>query len=136
MNNSRRRASHSETELIQDEMVAIQAAIKEELAHLPRDLRAATDVRALTRRFPWAAVGLAAGLAFASASLARPASKGAAPAPTNPDAPATCEAAQGTSPRANQARTSGFLAILTGLLATVLRAAMPLVVQWLRPVAR
>ncbi len=125
-------------EIIAAEMAAIEGAIQEELAHIPQDLRAALDLSALTRRFPWPTVGLAAGLGFAVAHYAFPSRAGEVQASMPPhDRQVGCAPVHGSSQQSTpSAPSSRAFAILSGLLGMVLRAAMPLLMQWLRPVLR
>jgi len=121
----------TEAELLAAEIAAAELAIREAVARLPHDLSVAFDIRALTRRYPWQAVGVAGGLGFAAAKLAQ--------------ADLVCEYQPGaenqsaTGPAQTAARGShasatslGVYAILTRLLGDSLRTALPLVVQWLR----
>lgn len=132
----------SEADLLAYEMAAAESAMREALAQVPADLVAALDYRALTRRYPWQTVGLAAGLGFATGNLVMAARKrrAAAEVPTaqvhfsmGPSAgPTACPPA---TPPTN-APSTGVFVIMSQLLGAALRFAMPLVVQWLRAGSR
>jgi len=119
-------------------MAAAELAMREALAQMPSDLVAALDIRALTRRYPWQAVGLAAGLGFATGNLALAGRK----RPAACDAPAAhvqfsmgpSASPSGAAP--TNAPSTGVFVILSQLLGALLRFAMPLVVQWLRAGSR
>lgn len=62
----------SEAEFLQAEMKRTQAAMQTALHDLRGSCSTAADVRLWTKKYPWAAVGLAAGAGFATAALLTP----------------------------------------------------------------
>ena len=133
----------TEADLLAREMAAAELAMRAALAQVPGDLVAALDFRALTRRYPWQSVGLAAGLGFATGNLVLAGRK----RPSACDAPAAHvqfsmgpsagpNAGLAASTAATNAPSTGVFVILSQLLGALVRFAMPLVVQWLQASSR
>lgn len=124
------------------EMAAAELAIREALAQVPSDLVAALDLRAFTRRHPWQAVGLAAGLGLVTGNLALagrqrpPASAHVAFSRGSAAGPAACPPSSPVTAAPTSAPTTGVFVILSQLLGALVRFAMPLVVQWLQAGSR
>src|SRR5688572_10869507 len=62
----------SEAEFLQAEMKRTQAAMQTALHELRGSCATAADLRLWTKKYPWAAIGLAAGAGFATAALLTP----------------------------------------------------------------
>ena len=124
------------------EMAAAELAMREALAQVPSDLVAALDLRTFTRRHPWQAVGLAAGLGLLTGNLAlaarkRPSASAHVPFSRGSAAgPAACPPSSPAAAAPTSAPTTGVFVILSQLLGALVRFAMPLVVQWLQAGSR